>query len=247
MNADKHRFLIKTASKTLSYNKQKETALRSLFLLQEIASPPKNKGGSQRHQFMRCTVEISKHKEIIMAKVRNNIIIQGLSGSLGDQLVIKQDKAGRTIVGVAPSFDPNRTFTEAQTEQHDKFRNASIYAKGAKGEEVYAEKAEGTPLNPYNVAMADWFHAPEILELDVAAWHGEVGQVIRIQAVDDVKVTQVNVVITDSAGAVLEQGAAVQAEGAWWTYTTTATAGNASKVVVTARDLPGNIAEMNLD
>ena len=44
-----------------------------------------------------------------MAKVRNNIIIQGLSGSLGEQLVIKQDKAGRTIVGVAPSFDPNRT------------------------------------------------------------------------------------------------------------------------------------------
>lgn len=29
-----------------------------------------------------------------MAKVRNNIIVQGLSGSLGEQLVVKQDKAG---------------------------------------------------------------------------------------------------------------------------------------------------------
>lgn len=105
-----------------------------------------------------------------MAKVRNNIIIQGLSGSLGDQLVIKQDKAGRTIVGVAPAFDPNRTFTEAQAEQHEKFRNASIYAKGAKNDEVYVDKAEGTPLNPYNVAMADWFHAPEIKGIDVS--HG---------------------------------------------------------------------------
>jgi len=46
-----------------------------------------------------------------MAKVRNNIIIQDLSGSLGDQLVVKQDKAGRTIVAVAPSADPNRTFS----------------------------------------------------------------------------------------------------------------------------------------
>lgn len=182
-----------------------------------------------------------------MAKVRNNIIIQGLSGSLGDQLVIKQDKAGRTIVGVAPAFDPNRTFSEAQTEQHDKFRNASIYAKGAKDEEVYTEKAEGTPLNPYNVAMADWFHAPEITELDASAWTGAIGQVIRIQAVDDVKVTQVNVVITDNAGTVLEQGAAVQAEGAWWNYTTTATAPEYPRIVATARDLPGHIAEFNWD
>ena len=49
-----------------------------------------------------------------MAKVRKNIVIQGLSGSLGEQLVIKQDKAGRTIVGISPQFDPNRTFSEAQ-------------------------------------------------------------------------------------------------------------------------------------
>lgn len=180
-----------------------------------------------------------------MAKVRKNIIIHGLSGSLGDQLVIKQDKAGRTIVGVAPSFDPNRTFTEAQAEQHEKFRDASVYAKGAKDETAYVDKAKGTPLNPYNVAMADWFHAPEITEIDVEAWHGQAGQVIRVQAVDDVQVTQVNVVITDDAGTVLEQGAAVQAEGAWWNYTSTTTNVNASRIVVSARDLPGHIAEFN--
>jgi hypothetical protein len=69
--------------------------------------------------------------------------------------------------------------------------------------------------------------------------------VIRILAVDDVKVTQVNVVITDGAGTVLEQGAAVQAEGAWWNYTTTVSDPNASRIVVTARDLPGHIAQFN--
>lgn len=180
-----------------------------------------------------------------MAKVRNNIIIQGLSGSLGDQLVIKQDKAGRTIVGVAPAFDPNRTFTAAQTEQQEKFRNAATYAKGAKGEAVYMQEAEGTPLNPYNAAMADWFHAPEIKEIDVEGWSGQAGQVIRIQAVDDVKVAQVQVLITDDSGTVLEQGAAIQAEGAWWSYTTTVTDNNATRIVVSARDLPGNIAQLN--
>jgi hypothetical protein len=59
-----------------------------------------------------------------MAKVRNNIIIQDLSGSLGDQLVVKQDKAGRTIVAVAPSADPNRTFSEAQLDRQDKISYA---------------------------------------------------------------------------------------------------------------------------
>ena len=93
--------------------------------------------------------------------------------------------------------------------------------------------------------MADWFHVPEILELDVSAWHGAVGQVIRVKAVDDVQVTQVNVVITDSAGAVLEQGQAVRADGLWWNYTTTATEPEGPRVVATARDLPGHIAQFN--
>lgn len=182
-----------------------------------------------------------------MAKVRNNIVIQGLSGSLGDQLVIKQDKAGRTIVSVMPKLDPNRTYSEAQLTQQDQFREAAAYAKDTRDEALYVEKAKDTPRTPSNVAMADWFHAPEIIEIDVSAWHGEAGQIIRIKAVDDVQVTQVNVVITDGAGAALEQGQAVNADGLWWNYTTTATAPEGPRVVVTARDLPGHIAQMNWD
>jgi hypothetical protein len=180
-----------------------------------------------------------------MAKVRNNIVMKGLSGSLGDQIVVKQDKAGRTIVAVKPEFDPNHTFSEAQKGVHENFREAAAYAKTAKGDEAYINKAEGTPLNAYNVAMADWFHAPEILELDASGWNGAAGQVIRIKAIDDVQVTQVNVVITDSAGAVLEQGQAVRADGLWWNYTTTAAAPDGPRVVATAHDLPGHIAEFN--
>jgi hypothetical protein len=182
-----------------------------------------------------------------MAKVRNNIVIQGLSGSLGDQLVVKLDKSGRTIVGVSPTFDPNRTYSEAQLEQQSQFREAAGYAKDAKTQAIYIEKAKDTPRSPANVAMADWFHAPEILEVDVSAWHGAVGQVIRIKAIDDVKVTQVNVAITDSAGTVLEQGQAVDAGSLWWHYTTTATAPENPRIVATARDLPGHIAQFNWD
>ena len=115
-----------------------------------------------------------------MAQVRNNIIIKGLSGSIGNQLVFKQDKAGRTIVGAPPSIDPDRTYSEAELERQEVFRDATVYAKGAKGE------------------------------------------------------------------AVLEQGVAVPAEGAWLTYTTTATAQNGAQLVVTAEDLPGNVTDMTV-
>lgn len=178
-----------------------------------------------------------------MAKVRNNIVIRGLSGMLGDQVVVKIDKAGRTILAAAPGDDPNRNSSPAQRQQQERFREASVYAMSAKDNEVYVEKAKGTPKIPQNVAMADWFHAPEVSEVDVADWHGAIGQPIRIKAVDDVKVTQVNVVITDAAGVVMEQGPATQADGNWWTYTTTATAADGARIVASARDLPGNIAE----
>lgn len=179
-----------------------------------------------------------------MAKIRKNIIIQGFSGTLGDQLVIKQDKAGRTILAVPPTFDENRAFSEAQQEHHEKFRDASAYAKDAKSQEVYAEKAEGTPMNAYNVAMADWFHAPEVKEIDMESWNGAAGSVIRIRAVDNVQVAQVNVIITDGNSTVLEQGAAVKAEGNWWTYTTQTAISGSPSVMVAARDLPGNIGEL---
>jgi len=181
-----------------------------------------------------------------MAQVRNNIIIKGLSGSIGNQLVFKQDKAGRTIVGAPPSIDPDRTYSEAELERQEVFRDATVYAKGAKGEAVYIEKAEGTPMSAYNVAIADWFHGPEIREIDIENWSGAVGEVIRIQVVDNVKVAKVNVVISNSEGAVLEQGVAVPAEGAWLTYTTTATAQNGAQLVVTAEDLPGNVTDMSV-
>ncbi len=182
-----------------------------------------------------------------MAKVRNNIVIKGLSGSLGDQLVIKQDKGGRTIVAVKPEFDENHVFTEAQKEVQENFREATAYAKAAKTNEVYTSKAEGTARSSYNVAVADWFHAPEILELDASAWNGSAGQIIRVKVMDDVQVTQVNVVITDSVGAVSEQGQAVLSDGLWWNYTTMTSAPENPRIVATARDLPGHIAQFNWD
>jgi hypothetical protein len=99
-------------------------------------------------------------------------------------------------------------------------------------------------MNAYNVAMADWFHAPEILEIDLEGWSGEAGQVLRIRAQDDVQVQHVAVAITDEADTLLEQGSAVDVGALWWEYTTTGTASGNPKAVVTALDIRGHMTQM---
>lgn len=182
-----------------------------------------------------------------MAKVRNNLIMQGLSSMLGNQITIRQDKAGRTIISARPQHNPNRAFTDSQKQHQHSFREAAAYAQTARSMDVYISKAAGTSMNPYNVALADWFHAPEILELDLGDWTGQPGKVLRVKALDDVLVTRVDVVIRNENGTTLEQGSATQADGLWWEYTTRVSASGSGSLTVfaTAQDLPGNITNIN--
>jgi len=180
-----------------------------------------------------------------MAKTKHNTIIQGLHGRLGPQLVVKYDKFGRTIVGLKPHFDEHRSFSPAQKNHQLAFREATAYAVSAQNNDVYVQKAAGTPLTRYNIALSDWFHPPEILDVDLDAWTGQPGQIIRIKARDDVLVKQVALLITDGAGLLLEQGLAVQVDPLCWQYTTTLPANTAHPVVIAfAQDLPGHIARL---
>jgi len=177
-----------------------------------------------------------------MAKVYNNIIMQGLSGSLGNQIVIRQGKGGQTIVSAKPAFGAERVFNAAQLAQQEAFRQAIAYARSAKEETIYLAKAQGTALSPFNAAVADWFREPQVLEIDADGWTGQIGQTIRVKAMDDTHVAKVHVRIDDEEGNNLEEGYAVRADGLWWIYTT---AGQVSmtpapRVSATAEDLPGN-------
>ena len=178
-----------------------------------------------------------------MAKNLNNLVVRGFSGSIGGQLVIKRSKSGRTIISNHPSFRADRQFTPAQQSQHLAFREACAYAKTARDQEVYVHKAAGSDLSPYNLAVADWLRPPEILQVDTGGWTGQPGKVIRIQALDDVQVKDVTLVITDLAGALLEQGPATAVDSLWWEYTTTATGTGSLKVTASAQDLPGHVTQ----
>jgi len=181
-----------------------------------------------------------------MAKVQNNIFVRGLSGSLGDQFVVRKGKAGNTVISNKPVFSPQREFNASQLAHQDAFREAIAYAKTAKDEEVYLTKAQGTTMSAFNAAVADWFNKPQVLEIDTNGWTGAIGETIRIKAMDDTLVIKVHVVITDASNAVLEQGDAVQADGLWWNYTTTTTIATpaTARMVATAEDMPGNSAEL---
>ena len=171
-----------------------------------------------------------------MAQVVNNIFARGLSGKLGDQVVFRHLRDGRTIVCTKPDFS-RRKLSQEQKEHHKRFKVAAAYARSAaRREPIYAQLAAGTLKNAYNVALGDWFHPPVIHSLE------RKGDAIRIQASDDVLVAGVRVVVLDEQGKAVEQGEAVREKGDWWEYVPR----EAGKVTVEARDLAGNKVQAEL-
>ena len=188
-----------------------------------------------------------------MAKTFNNIFVRGLTGSVGDQFVIRKTRTGRTIIANKPTFDSDREFTASQKAQHDAFRQATTYAKFAKNEPVYVEKAKGTTTTAYNLAVADWFREPKVLDINISNWTGQIGQEIRVRADDDTLVTRVHVMIraSNSSPDVLEEGEAVRSmtDGLLWVYTTTTaiSMNPGTRLDAMAYDMPGNSGASSLE
>ena len=168
-----------------------------------------------------------------MAKVRKNIILQGVSGKFAGQIVFRHLRDGRTILAAVPDFN-KRVLSDAQKAHHDKVKAASAYAKVAsKTHPIYAQLAEGTTKNAYNMAMRDFFHAPVIDEVRLE------GLRLRIWASDDTMVTGVHVTVFGENGAVLEKGQAQQEEDKW-----SFVLSQAGRMVIEVYDLAGNVTRM---
>jgi len=88
-----------------------------------------------------------------------------------------------------------------------------------------------------------------VLAIDAHEWTGAIGQTIRVEAQDDMKVMRVTVVI-HSNGSILEQGEAVPSEidGSLWTYVTTTRVTPARGLLLDANayDLPGNFGSSSV-
>jgi hypothetical protein len=180
-----------------------------------------------------------------MARNRNNLLLTGLSGKLGRQLVFRQYRH-QTVVAVAPG-SYNRVATPAQAAARSRMIQAAAYGRAilsdAVSRAVYAERAAKAGRSVYHVAVADCLHAPCITGIDVSGYNGLPGSLLRVQATDDFEVTTVEVQIDGPDGSVVESGTAtLQVDGLTWIYTAQATlplrAG--SRIICTAKDRPGN-------
>ena len=167
-----------------------------------------------------------------MAKVKKNIVMSGLSGSLGPDHYARITKDGRTIISQKPDFG-NRQFSQAQLDNQSRTKQAAEYAKVAcRDNPIYAQKAAGTSKNAYNIAFRDWRRPPVICSLDLC-----IDGKVRVSADDDVMVTKVTVTILDELGQCLEHGEAELTLGVWWDYRSA----NRGRIRVEAWDLAGNV------
>ena len=182
-----------------------------------------------------------------MAKSRNNVVMHGASGKVGDLLLFSQ-RFGKTVFGKIPVN--NAEPSDKQLAFKDKFRQAIKFAKRAMADpevkKLYEPRAEGDN-KPFNLAVADFLKPPVIDDIVVDTYTGAVGSQLQLLVTDDTVVKTVEVTIKAANGTLIEQGAALQDQlepnSPIWLYTATAVSNviAGSKVTVVAKDLPGNV------
>jgi hypothetical protein len=179
-----------------------------------------------------------------MARLYSNIVILGSNGLVAGQSGNRKDPLERSLLASKPLLDDFRKANENRKGYEAAVREATTYANFSQVQDVYNKKAKRLSVTPYYIALADWFEAPKVLEINVDGWTGKIGQTIRVKARDNVMVAHVIVVIRDADENVLEMGEATQSEpgSPWWNYTTRRIVPLTPFPIVeaTAYDLPGN-------
>ncbi len=185
-----------------------------------------------------------------MARVRKNLLLNGLSGKVGS-LVFRQ-VASETIVSARPA----KRSKAARRSAREQARAARFTAAMAYGRQVLRDPAAralyargitvGRKVSAYHVALSDYLRAPEIKALDLTAYRGREGDLLRVRATDNFEVCAVRLRLLTAGGEVLERGAAQVQGGDWWHYVAqTRQAGDAELVwVVEAHDRAGNVTTM---
>jgi hypothetical protein len=177
-----------------------------------------------------------------MAKSTNNVVLSGVSGSLGP-LVIRQVR-GKIILSVRPGRR-KKTSTRQQAVQ-DRFSEASQYAKEAMENtdlwEQYKKGVKGNLFSARQVAISDYLNAPVVEAVDMSEYNGEIGDVITIKAHDDFRVAGVRVSILVE-GIIAETGDAVENPVELQWYYTAKTAIKPGDRTVTIRAQVSDLAE----
>jgi hypothetical protein len=179
-----------------------------------------------------------------MALLNLNKLFDDIRGKLGN-LVVRRRPDGKLIISSTPHYKGKRGHkgTPAQRAHRQRVSDIAPFASHlAKTHPIYAELAAGEVargkwMSPYNFALADCLVPPVIHHIERREG------CIRVQATDNIRVTQVWVVVLDEAGYSLETGDAIRAEEDWWEY---APCTEGKRVLAKAFDLPGNCTRLEL-
>jgi hypothetical protein len=184
-------------------------------------------------------------KNGFMAQTKDNLVVDGMSGKLGKHLVFR-NIGGDTFVAKAPRVTEKEP-TSAQLAHQDRFQKAVLYGQSVVADPQLKKEYQAAAKprqSAFNVATADFMHAPDILEIDISEYNGQPGQHIKFKVTDDFKVKMATVLIQNPDGSVVEEGSAIQiANTADWVYTTrtTNTTVLGDKITITATDNPANV------
>jgi hypothetical protein len=183
-----------------------------------------------------------------MAKIKLNPIVEEVSGGFGN-LVFRASN-GKTVLCRKPDVSDNEV-TENQAAHRARFRQAVAYGRSVMADAgmraIYDQAAERKGIPVFALTVADFFNAPSISEVNVSAYEGKAGDLVKISALDDIRVMNVRVALTNSQdNALIESGDAVEtaAGSGQWVYTATAAvpAGTMVNFTVVATDHPGGTA-----
>jgi hypothetical protein len=176
-----------------------------------------------------------------MAKTELNSALTSISGGI-DQWVYRH-VGGRTLISRRATI--THAPTAAQQVVREQFRHASAYANAMTADPVqraaYETIAHARRLPVRQVMMTDFLRSPVVDAIDLADYHGAVGDPIAVRASDDTGVVAVDVEIRAADQTLLERGAAMLQAGVWVYHATTARiAGEAVTIAAIAVDRPGH-------
>lgn len=179
-----------------------------------------------------------------MAKLEMDPPYRHVRGRIGG-LVYRRNGDG-TAIAKARTDGPSRPPSEAQRAVHEQFRAAVAYVRVVQADPALAPRyaaaaaASGMQLVPF--VVRDFFAPPQVDAIDATAYHGAIGNVIKVRARDHFEVVGVTLIIRGANNAVREQGAALLGLDGLWHYTATTAipAGTALTLEAVAIDRPGH-------
>jgi hypothetical protein len=138
-----------------------------------------------------------------------------------------------------------------QKENRSKFKRATVYAKSMMKDPIkkadYKEIARKLQLpNAYTAAITDYMRNPQIEALDLAAYTGKADEEISITASKKgFEVQEVEVVVVDKNGEVIEEGKAKKGLANEWIYRTIKNVEEKETIrfLIKVRDKTGNNRE----